>query len=219
MSNIFIGECIGKISTSDVALHISPRRREIGGFPSGAGSNTLLGGGPAYAVKSIRSKKKYLNINLIDLISIIPNPINRITFSRNTRHLSRTSKKIYSLIRKRKKVNGDWIDEKIESGVANSDSIDDEERKFLNRAVMSSSASLTVLLIDDRPVSPLLRGIIHSTASLADICAMHFLILVTRDVNAIGVIIGMPQRMVFKRGDELTTKDPHDNCLVRKCQE
>ncbi|RKH56467.1 DUF825 domain-containing protein, partial [Corallococcus interemptor] len=55
---------------------------------SASGGNMLLGGGPAYGVKSIRSKKKYLNINLIDLISIIPNPINRITFSRNTRHLS-----------------------------------------------------------------------------------------------------------------------------------
>nr|QCT81923.1 Ycf2 [Protea caffra subsp. kilimandscharica]QCT81945.1 Ycf2 [Protea caffra subsp. kilimandscharica] len=100
----------------------------------GSGGNMLLGGGPAYGVKSIRSKKKYLNINLIniiDLISIIPNPINRITFSRNTRHLSRTSKEIYSLIRKRKNVNGDWIDDKIESWVANSDSIDDEEREFL----------------------------------------------------------------------------------------
>nr|YP_010532764.1 hypothetical chloroplast RF21 [Hyophorbe lagenicaulis]YP_010532781.1 hypothetical chloroplast RF21 [Hyophorbe lagenicaulis]UXX43677.1 hypothetical chloroplast RF21 [Hyophorbe lagenicaulis]UXX43694.1 hypothetical chloroplast RF21 [Hyophorbe lagenicaulis]WGM66753.1 hypothetical protein RF2 [Hyophorbe lagenicaulis]WGM66770.1 hypothetical protein RF2 [Hyophorbe lagenicaulis] len=95
---------------------------------SASGGNMLLGGGP---VKSIRSKKKYLNINLIDLISIIPNPINRITFSRNTRHLSRTSKEIYSLIRKRKNVNGDWIDDKIESWVANSDSIDDEEREFL----------------------------------------------------------------------------------------
>ncbi|KAL9991144.1 Protein Ycf2 A [Helianthus debilis subsp. tardiflorus] len=94
------------------------------------GGNMLLGGGPAYGVKSIRSKKKYLNINLIDiidLISIIPNPINRITFSRNTRHLSHTSKEIYSLIRKRKNVNGDWIDDKIESWVANSDSIDDEK--------------------------------------------------------------------------------------------
>nr|YP_009479472.1 Ycf2 [Calycanthus chinensis]YP_009479489.1 Ycf2 [Calycanthus chinensis]AVV66311.1 Ycf2 [Calycanthus chinensis]AVV66312.1 Ycf2 [Calycanthus chinensis]QCY72790.1 hypothetical chloroplast RF21 [Calycanthus chinensis]QCY72809.1 hypothetical chloroplast RF21 [Calycanthus chinensis]UVU22318.1 hypothetical chloroplast RF21 [Calycanthus chinensis] len=98
---------------------------------SASGGNMLLGGGPAYGVKSIRSKKKYLNINLIDLISIIPNPINRITFSRNTRHLSRTSKEIYSLIRKRKNVNGDWIDDKIESWVANSDSIDDEEREFL----------------------------------------------------------------------------------------
>nr|YP_009696628.1 Ycf2 [Kirengeshoma palmata]YP_009696645.1 Ycf2 [Kirengeshoma palmata]QEJ83392.1 Ycf2 [Kirengeshoma palmata]QEJ83393.1 Ycf2 [Kirengeshoma palmata] len=101
---------------------------------SASGGNMLLGGGPTYGVKSIRSKKKYLNINLIDiidLISIIPNPINRITFSRNTRHLSHTSKEIYSLIRKRKNVNGDWIDDKIESWVANSESIDDEEREFL----------------------------------------------------------------------------------------
>nr|YP_010710635.1 hypothetical chloroplast RF21 [Impatiens omeiana]YP_010710655.1 hypothetical chloroplast RF21 [Impatiens omeiana]WCZ70745.1 hypothetical chloroplast RF21 [Impatiens omeiana]WCZ70766.1 hypothetical chloroplast RF21 [Impatiens omeiana] len=102
---------------------------EIRGYASGG--NMLLGGGPAYGVKSIRSKKKYLNINLIDLISIIPNPINRITFSRNTRHLSHTSKEIYSLIRKGKNVNGDWVDDKIESWIANSDSIDDEEREFL----------------------------------------------------------------------------------------
>ncbi|KAG6758777.1 hypothetical protein POTOM_035238 [Populus tomentosa] len=98
---------------------------------SASGGNMLWGGGPAYGVKSIRSKKKFLNINLIDLISIIPNPINRITFSRNTRHLSHTSKEIYSLIRKRKNMNGDWIDDKIESLVANSDSIDDKEREFL----------------------------------------------------------------------------------------
>ena len=50
---------------------------EIRGYASGG--NMLWGGGPAYGVKSIRSKKKYLNINLIDLMSIIPNPINRIT--------------------------------------------------------------------------------------------------------------------------------------------
>nr|YP_010419252.1 hypothetical protein RF2 [Gyrotaenia myriocarpa]YP_010419270.1 hypothetical protein RF2 [Gyrotaenia myriocarpa]USG52615.1 hypothetical protein RF2 [Gyrotaenia myriocarpa]USG52633.1 hypothetical protein RF2 [Gyrotaenia myriocarpa] len=86
----------------------------------------------ASGVKSIRSKKKYLNINLIDMIdfiSIIPNPINRIAFSRNTRHLSHTSKETYSLIRK--KVNGDWIDDKIESWVSNSDSIDDKDRELL----------------------------------------------------------------------------------------
>nr|YP_011017271.1 Ycf2 [Calystegia hederacea]YP_011017288.1 Ycf2 [Calystegia hederacea]WQF68934.1 Ycf2 [Calystegia hederacea]WQF68951.1 Ycf2 [Calystegia hederacea] len=58
-------------------------------------------------------------------------PINRIAFSINTRHLSHTSKEIYSLIRKRKNVNGVWIDDKIESWVANSDSIHEEERKFL----------------------------------------------------------------------------------------
>ncbi|KAG4125681.1 hypothetical protein ERO13_D10G110850v2 [Gossypium hirsutum] len=75
------------------------------------GGNMLWRGGLAYGVKSIRSKKKYLNIN--------------------TRHLSYTSKEIYSLIRKIKNVSGDWIDEKIESWVTNSDSIDDKERKFL----------------------------------------------------------------------------------------
>nr|ARD02111.1 hypothetical protein RF2 [Fallugia paradoxa] len=99
---------------------------------SASGGNMLWGGGPG--VKSIRSKKKYLNINLIDIIdfiSLIPNPINRIAFSRNTRHLSHTSKEIYSLIRKRKNVNGDWIDDKIESWVSNSDSIGDKEREFL----------------------------------------------------------------------------------------
>ncbi|KAH0437240.1 hypothetical protein IEQ34_026291 [Dendrobium chrysotoxum] len=92
--------------------------------------NMLLGGGPLMGQINT-SKDKYWKINLIDLVSIIPNPINRIIFSRNTRHLSRTSKEIYSLIRKRKNVNGDWIDEKIEFWVANSDSIDDEEREFL----------------------------------------------------------------------------------------
>nr|ATL62496.1 Ycf2 [Coptosapelta flavescens] len=90
--------------------------------------------GPAYVggvIKPIRSKKEYLNINLIDIVDFIPNPIDRITFSRNTRHLVHTSKEIYSLIRKRKNVNGDWIDDKIESWVANSDWISDQEREFL----------------------------------------------------------------------------------------
>ncbi|KAK6772042.1 hypothetical protein RDI58_009601 [Solanum bulbocastanum] len=49
----------------------------IRGFASGG--NML---GPAYGVKSIRSKKKDWNINLIEIIDLIPNPINRITFSR-----------------------------------------------------------------------------------------------------------------------------------------
>uniref|UniRef100_A0A8F7CAZ1 Protein Ycf2 n=1 Tax=[Taihangia] rupestris var. ciliata TaxID=2509618 RepID=A0A8F7CAZ1_9ROSA len=104
---------------------------EIRGSASGG---NMLWGGPAYGVKSIRSKKNYLNRNLIDIIdfiSLIPNPINRIAFSRNTRHLSHTSKEIHSLIRKRKNVNGDWIDDKIESWVSNSDSIGDKEREFL----------------------------------------------------------------------------------------
>ncbi|KAJ8425431.1 hypothetical protein Cgig2_032231 [Carnegiea gigantea] len=67
----------------------------------------------------VRSKKKYWNINLTDLISIIPNPINPITFSRNTRHLSHKSKEIHSFIRRRgyanKMLKADWSDDKIES--------------------------------------------------------------------------------------------------------
>nr|YP_010274518.1 hypothetical chloroplast RF21 [Wisteria brachybotrys]UJT97038.1 hypothetical chloroplast RF21 [Wisteria brachybotrys]UJT97342.1 hypothetical chloroplast RF21 [Wisteria brachybotrys] len=96
---------------------------------SASGGNMLWGDGPAFGVKSIFSKKKYWN--LIDLISIIPNPINRIAFSRNTRHLSHTSKALYSFIRKRKNVNSDWIDDKIESWVSKSDLIDNKEREFL----------------------------------------------------------------------------------------
>nr|YP_010173238.1 hypothetical chloroplast RF2 [Medicago secundiflora]QSJ48419.1 hypothetical chloroplast RF2 [Medicago secundiflora] len=78
---------------------------------------------------SARSKKKDLNI--IDLIRIIPNPINRIAFLRNTRHLSHTSKAIYTSIRKRKNVNSDWIDDKIESWILNSDFVSDKEREFM----------------------------------------------------------------------------------------
>nr|BDB16058.1 hypothetical chloroplast RF21 [Onobrychis gaubae] len=96
---------------------------------SASGGNMLWGGGAIYEVKSIHSKKK--GFNLIDLISIIPNPINRIVFSRNTRHLSHTSKLLYSFIRKRKNVNSDWIDDKIESWISKSDLIGDKEREFL----------------------------------------------------------------------------------------
>nr|YP_009141474.1 hypothetical chloroplast RF21 [Lathyrus tingitanus]AIL56000.1 hypothetical chloroplast RF21 [Lathyrus tingitanus] len=69
--------------------------------------------------------------NLMDFIRIIPNPINRIAFLKNTRHLSHTSKTIYSLIKKRKNMNSDWIKDQIESWIANSDLIADKEREFL----------------------------------------------------------------------------------------
>ncbi|PIN10552.1 hypothetical protein CDL12_16855 [Handroanthus impetiginosus] len=78
--------------------------------------------GPPSGVKLIRPK---LNINLIDIIDFIPNPINRITFSRNTRHLSHT----------RKNVNGVWIDDdgKIESWIKDNEWIYEEERGFLGQ--------------------------------------------------------------------------------------
>nr|YP_009996492.1 hypothetical chloroplast RF21 [Astragalus laxmannii]QNQ65881.1 hypothetical chloroplast RF21 [Astragalus laxmannii]WDD39443.1 hypothetical chloroplast RF21 [Astragalus mongholicus var. dahuricus]WFG52249.1 hypothetical chloroplast RF21 [Astragalus laxmannii]WFG52325.1 hypothetical chloroplast RF21 [Astragalus laxmannii] len=112
LKNLFL------VATEQLGKFIEERR----GSASGSG-------GAIYEVKSIRSKKK--DFNLIDLISIIPNPINRIAFLRNTRHLSHTSKLLYSFIRKRKKVNSDWIDDKIESWISNSDLIADKEREFL----------------------------------------------------------------------------------------
>ncbi|KAL6557821.1 Protein Ycf2 [Orobanche minor] len=87
--------------------------------------------GSAYGVKSRRYKKKYLNINLIAIINLIPNPINRITFSRNTRYLSHTSKEIYSLIRKRKNMTEYWIDNKVESWAVQGKCIDKTEGEFL----------------------------------------------------------------------------------------
>nr|YP_009975934.1 Ycf2 [Annona reticulata]YP_009975961.1 Ycf2 [Annona reticulata]QNK05351.1 Ycf2 [Annona reticulata]QNK05378.1 Ycf2 [Annona reticulata] len=99
---------------------------------------------------NMRPKKNYF---LSYLISILPDPTNRITLVRNTRHLSRTSKEIHSLIIKEMKekdkdngdffsnqigfwslANVDWVDEKIESWLfENSKWIDadEEEEQFL----------------------------------------------------------------------------------------
>nr|YP_010471582.1 hypothetical protein RF2 [Gastrodia peichatieniana]UVG40940.1 hypothetical protein RF2 [Gastrodia peichatieniana] len=65
-------------------------------------------------------------------IKIIPNPINRIKFLKNTMFLSKISKYIFYLINKRYKIKKDWINDKIEIWVANNMNIfDEEERKFL----------------------------------------------------------------------------------------
>nr|QJD20933.1 hypothetical chloroplast RF21 [Trifolium alexandrinum] len=84
---------------------------------SASGGNMLRGGGPAYGVK--------------DLLSIIPNPANRIKFLINTRHFSHTSKALYSLIRRRKNVNSDWSSDKIESWIVKTDFIAEKEKEFL----------------------------------------------------------------------------------------
>nr|YP_010489747.1 hypothetical protein RF2 [Koenigia cyanandra]YP_010489765.1 hypothetical protein RF2 [Koenigia cyanandra]UWM11303.1 hypothetical protein RF2 [Koenigia cyanandra]UWM11321.1 hypothetical protein RF2 [Koenigia cyanandra]UWM11388.1 hypothetical protein RF2 [Koenigia cyanandra]UWM11406.1 hypothetical protein RF2 [Koenigia cyanandra] len=83
----------------------------------------LFGGGPTYGVKFLQK----IFFNLIDLISIIPNPINRITFSRNTRHISHTSKEIYSWIRKGQRFQ---IHDEIESWIETCDWFLDEERVY-----------------------------------------------------------------------------------------
>nr|YP_010471620.1 hypothetical protein RF2 [Gastrodia sp. Jin 38054]UVG40978.1 hypothetical protein RF2 [Gastrodia sp. Jin 38054] len=65
-------------------------------------------------------------------IKIIPNPINRIKFLKNTMFLSKISKYIFYFINKRKKIKKACINDKIEIWVANNMNIfDEEERKFL----------------------------------------------------------------------------------------
>nr|YP_010411758.1 hypothetical chloroplast RF21 [Lophophora diffusa]URP30852.1 hypothetical chloroplast RF21 [Lophophora diffusa] len=106
----------------------------------------------------VRSKKKDRNINLIDLISIIPNPIDRITFSRNTRHLSHKSKEIYSFIRRKEYANrmlkaDDWSDDRIESWVGSTHALYDEERDFV--------AQLSTLTPEKR-IDQILLSLTHS---------------------------------------------------------
>nr|WVK97347.1 Ycf2 protein [Erodium stephanianum]WVK97365.1 Ycf2 protein [Erodium stephanianum] len=85
----------------------------------------------------------------------MPNPIDRITFSINTRHLSHTSKEIYSLIRKREKAYGAWIDDQIESFLLTSVVIDENDRgnllQFCNLA-----------LTTEKRIDPILLSLTHS---------------------------------------------------------
>nr|YP_010471525.1 hypothetical protein RF2 [Gastrodia flexistyla]UVG40864.1 hypothetical protein RF2 [Gastrodia flexistyla] len=71
--------------------------------------------------------------NLIKIwMKIIPNPINRIRFLKNTIFLSKISKYFFSLIKKRNNIKEYWINDKIEIWVENSMNIFyEEERKFL----------------------------------------------------------------------------------------
>jgi len=62
-------------------------------------------------------------------------------------------KAIYSLIRKIKNVNGDWIDDQIESWVSNTDSIDDKEKEFL--------VQFSTLTIEKR-IDQILLSLTHS---------------------------------------------------------
>nr|YP_009339651.1 hypothetical chloroplast RF2 [Lobelia anceps]YP_009339674.1 hypothetical chloroplast RF2 [Lobelia anceps]APQ39043.1 hypothetical chloroplast RF2 [Lobelia anceps]APQ39068.1 hypothetical chloroplast RF2 [Lobelia anceps] len=77
------------------------------------------------------NKKKNWKKKLVEIIDLISMPFDPLAFLINTRYLSPTSKEIYSMIRKRKKVSGYWIDEKIADWAANSDWVEDEERDVL----------------------------------------------------------------------------------------
>nr|QVY58928.1 hypothetical chloroplast RF21 [Jasminum sambac]QVY58948.1 hypothetical chloroplast RF21 [Jasminum sambac]QVY59016.1 hypothetical chloroplast RF21 [Jasminum sambac]QVY59036.1 hypothetical chloroplast RF21 [Jasminum sambac] len=103
------------------------------------------------SVKSIRSKKKYWNINLIDFIP------HRITLSRKMRHLSHTSKELYSLIRKRENVKIKNVNEdrEIDSWLVNSDLFVEEEFFHILYDRM-------FMLTTKKSIDPILWSLTHS---------------------------------------------------------
>ncbi|KAI9111248.1 hypothetical protein K1719_017859 [Acacia pycnantha] len=117
----------------------------------------LWGGGPAYGVKSKRSKKKYWN--LIDLISIIPNAINQIAFLRNTRHLSHTiflnkfldNKLRHSLIDDDDDSDDDDIDDSDDIDIDDSDDIDRDLDTELELELLTMDMMETMDMMDMIP--------------------------------------------------------------------
>nr|WRM53868.1 Ycf2 [Echinodorus grisebachii] len=91
----------------------------------------ILGRGPSFWVKAIRFSLRRRYWNLINFISLIPNPIHPIAFWIKTRHLSRTSKELHLLIRKGERGNSDCIAEKIESWAENSHAVENQDKPFL----------------------------------------------------------------------------------------
>nr|YP_010760484.1 Ycf2 protein [Cuscuta polyanthemos]YP_010760536.1 Ycf2 protein [Cuscuta polyanthemos]WEY30459.1 Ycf2 protein [Cuscuta polyanthemos]WEY30460.1 Ycf2 protein [Cuscuta polyanthemos] len=96
--------------------------------------NSFMSSSYRIEVRKLLDKYPLSEPNDFWLKNLFSDIMTRIAFCINTRklsHISHTSKDIYSLIRKRKNVNWEWIDDQIESWVANTDSIHEEESKLL----------------------------------------------------------------------------------------
>nr|YP_010760364.1 Ycf2 protein [Cuscuta micrantha]YP_010760416.1 Ycf2 protein [Cuscuta micrantha]WEY30339.1 Ycf2 protein [Cuscuta micrantha]WEY30340.1 Ycf2 protein [Cuscuta micrantha] len=96
--------------------------------------NSFMSSSSRIEVQKLLDKYPMSEPNDFWLNNLFSDIMTRIAFSINVRklsHISYTSKEIYSLLRKRKDVNWEWIDDQIESWVANTNSIHEEESKFL----------------------------------------------------------------------------------------
>nr|AAY58019.1 Ycf2 [Cuscuta sandwichiana] len=96
--------------------------------------NSFMSSSSRIEVRKLLDKYPMSEPNDFWLKNLLSDIMTRIAFSINVRklsHISHTSKDIYSLLRKRKNVNWEWIDDQIESWVANTNSIHEEESKFL----------------------------------------------------------------------------------------
>nr|YP_010759999.1 Ycf2 protein [Cuscuta macrocephala]WEY29873.1 Ycf2 protein [Cuscuta macrocephala] len=93
--------------------------------------NSFMSSSSRIEVRKLLDKYPMSEPNDSWLKNLLSDIMTRIDFSINVRKLSHTSKDIYSLLRKRKNVNWEWIDDQIESWVANTNSIHEEESKLL----------------------------------------------------------------------------------------
>nr|YP_009673707.1 Ycf2 protein [Cuscuta mexicana]YP_009673755.1 Ycf2 protein [Cuscuta mexicana]QDF46416.1 Ycf2 protein [Cuscuta mexicana]QDF46417.1 Ycf2 protein [Cuscuta mexicana] len=96
--------------------------------------NSFMSSSSRIEVRKLLDKYPMSEPNDFCLKNLFSDIMTRIAFSINViklSHISHISKDIYSLLRKRKNVNWEWIDDQIESWVANTNSIHEEESKFL----------------------------------------------------------------------------------------
>nr|YP_010760304.1 Ycf2 protein [Cuscuta pacifica]YP_010760356.1 Ycf2 protein [Cuscuta pacifica]WEY30279.1 Ycf2 protein [Cuscuta pacifica]WEY30280.1 Ycf2 protein [Cuscuta pacifica] len=93
--------------------------------------NSFISSSSRIEVRKLLDKYPMSEPNDFWLKNLFSDIMTRIAFSINVRKLSHTSRDIYSLLRKRKNVKWEWIDDQIESWVANTNSIHEEESKFL----------------------------------------------------------------------------------------
>nr|YP_010760245.1 Ycf2 protein [Cuscuta volcanica]YP_010760296.1 Ycf2 protein [Cuscuta volcanica]WEY30220.1 Ycf2 protein [Cuscuta volcanica]WEY30221.1 Ycf2 protein [Cuscuta volcanica] len=110
--------------------------------------NSFMSSSSRIEVRKLLDKYPISEPNDLWLKNLFSDIMTRIAFSINVSklsHISNTSKDIYSLLRKRENVNWEWIDDQIESWVANTNSIHEEESKFLGQLV-TLTAEKSVLL-------------------------------------------------------------------------
>nr|YP_009663774.1 Ycf2 protein [Cuscuta boldinghii]YP_009663798.1 Ycf2 protein [Cuscuta boldinghii]QCW07709.1 Ycf2 protein [Cuscuta boldinghii]QCW07710.1 Ycf2 protein [Cuscuta boldinghii] len=107
--------------------------------------NSFMSSSSRIEVRKLLDKYPMSEPNDSLLKNLFSDIMTRIAFSINVIKLSHISKDIYSLLRKRKNVNWEWIDDQIESWVVNTNSIHEEESQFLVQ-LATLTAEKSVLL-------------------------------------------------------------------------
>nr|YP_009673825.1 Ycf2 protein [Cuscuta bonafortunae]YP_009673875.1 Ycf2 protein [Cuscuta bonafortunae]QDF46534.1 Ycf2 protein [Cuscuta bonafortunae]QDF46535.1 Ycf2 protein [Cuscuta bonafortunae] len=107
--------------------------------------NSFMSSSSRIEVRKLLDQYPMSELNDFWVNNLFSNIMTRIAFSINVIKLSHISRDIYSLLRKRKNVNWEWIDDQIESWVANTNSIHEEESKFLVQ-LATLTAEKSVLL-------------------------------------------------------------------------